>query len=79
MQPAFNFQFSLKLPQHVYHVNDKRVEVVGTPRKPLVSGIGGLFEQTTPRKLFSTASEKKDDDSVSSITYQVAFTRFTIR
>ena len=62
MQPAFNFQFSLKLPQHVYHVNDKRVEVVGTPRKPVMPSIGGLFEHT-PRQLFSTTSEQKDDDA----------------
>jgi len=43
MQPAFNFQFSLKLPQHVYHVNDECVKVVGTPRKSVMQGIGGLF------------------------------------
>jgi len=68
LQPAFNFQFSLKLPQHVYHVNDKRVEVVGTPRKPVVSGIGSLFAKTPPRNLFGTESEKGDDDSSSSGT-----------
>jgi hypothetical protein len=62
MQPAFNFQFSLKLPQHVYHVSDKRVEVVGTPRKPVTSGIGGLFEHT-PRQLFGTEGAQKADDA----------------
>ena len=62
MQSAFNFHLSLKLPQHVYHVTDRSVEVVGTARKAIIPGIGLLFESNlggTLRQLFSADKENR--------------------